>query len=693
MKRTAFVITLVLIGLLLIIALPAAAQQPTLTPLPRLPTVTPVVGGQPPVAPTQLSDAVLLQIQRANAEATRQIEGANSVLSLVQGVTVLLVVLSILAALFGFAIFLEYRANLRNAREQMGQVIDETKQMRVVQEAVKIRLGDLESLNTKVNDTLDEMHSDLRKELKDITDTNDRQVKDIQDVMNTRLRDVDQANQEAQTNLTTRLRDLEAARAEVAESSQTMRNQIREQLQVVYDRSDRQMKALMDVLNGQIRDITTMRQQVEATAQEVRNQVRDQLQIVYDRGDKQMKDLMELHNQHRAAVDGTRREMLDISQTMRDQIRDGLLKIYERGDEQMAALNEVLNNHLKDFDSLRKEIDAASQDMRTRIEQELETATANIGELELLQARIDQSLQTMQTQLDGGMKRVTDHADKSAQALGLVQLAQQQLHRGDVAGAMAHLEQASQLDPDNRALHYVTGDASVRQGDLTGGAEHLRQAGAGNGDYPSADVLYAYALRLQGDAAKNPAEREQLYNQAGAIFLKALEKNPYLLDANGESVFGALGSLYRRQQRIPQAIAFYQQAQKVTPHNSYPVNNLAILEWLQGNRDKAAQYFQQSLDLATRQLTVSPADYWAWFDRITAEIALGKAPEDVSQHLDTALNVAHDPDALRKFLDGLQELAQLPNPPAHLNTVITRLKQAINTSRNGAQQPLARPNS
>jgi tetratricopeptide (TPR) repeat protein len=658
-----------------------------------LPTVTPVVGGQPPVAPTQLSDAVLLQIQRANAEATRQIEGANSVLSLVQGVTVLLVVLSILAALFGFAIFLEYRANLRNARELMGQVIDETKQMRVVQEAVKIRLGDLESLNTKVNDTLDEMHTDLRKELKDITDTNDRQVKDIQDVMNTRLRDVEQANQEAQTNLNTRLRDLEAARAEVAESSQTMRNQIREQLQVVYDRSDRQMKALMDVLNGQIRDITTMRQQVEAVTQEVRNQVRDQLQIVYDRGDKQMKDLMELHNQHRAAVDGTRREMLDISQTMRDQIRDGLLKIYERGDEQMAALNQVLNNHLKDFDALRKEIDAASQDMRARIEQELEAATDNIGELELLQTRIDQSLQTMQTQLDDGMKRITDHADKTGQALGLVQLAQQQLHRGDVAGAMAHLEQASQLDPNNRALHYVTGDASVRQGDLTGGTEHLRQAGAGNGDYPSADVLYAYALRLQGDAAKNAAEREQLYNQAGAIFLKALEKNPHLLDSNGESVFGALGSLYRRQQRIPQAIAFYQQAQKVTPHNSYPLNNLAILEWIQGNRDKAAQYFQQSLDLATQKVTVSPADYWAWFDRITAEIALGKAPEDVSQHLDTALNVARDPDALHKFMDGLQELAQLPNPPAHLNAVITRLKQVINTSRNGTQQPLPRPNN
>ncbi|MCC7446482.1 MAG: tetratricopeptide repeat protein [Anaerolineae bacterium] len=675
MKRTAFVLTLVLMGLLLIITMPAAAQQPTITPFPRLATVTPAVGGQPPIAPTQLSDAVLQQIQRANAEATRQIEGANSVLSLVQGVTVLLVVLSILAALFGFAIFLEYRANLRNARELMGQVIDETKQMRVVQEAVKIRLGDLESLNTKVNDTLDEMHTDLRKELKDITDTNDRQVKDIQDVMNTRLR------------------DLEAARAEVAESSQTMRNQIREQLQVVYDRSDRQMKALMDVLNGQIRDITAMRQQVEAASQEVRNQVRDQLQIVYDRGDKQVKDLMELHNQHRAAVDGTRREMLDISQTMRDQLRDGLLKIYERGDEQMTALNEVLNNHLKNFETLRKEIDAASQDMRTRIEQELETATANIGELELLQVRIDQSLQTMQTQLDDGMKRVTDHADKSAQAIGLVQLAQQQLHRGDVAGAIAHLEQASQLDPGNRALHYVTGDASVRQGDLTGGTEHLRQAGAGSGDYPSADVLYAYALRLQGDAAKNPAEREQLYNQAGAIFLKALEKNPHLLDASGESVFGALGSLYRRQQRLPQAVAFYQQAQKVTPHNSYPVNNLAILEWLQGNRDKAAQYFQQSLDLATRKLTVSPADYWAWFDRITAEIALGKAPEDVSQHLDTVLNVARDPDALHKFLDGLQELAQLPNPPASLNPVITRLKQVINAARNGAQQPLARPNS
>ena len=38
------------------------------------------------------------------------------------------------------------------------------------------------------------------------------------------------------------------------------------------------------------RDLATMRGQMDATSQELRNQIRDQLQAVYDRGDKQTRD-------------------------------------------------------------------------------------------------------------------------------------------------------------------------------------------------------------------------------------------------------------------------------------------------------------------------------------------------------------------------------------------------------------------
>ena len=78
--------------------------------------------------------------------------------------------------------------------------------------------------------------------------------------------------------------------------------------------------------------------------------------------------------------------------------------------------------------------------------------------------------------------------------------------------------------------------------------------------------------------------------------LAALKLDPHLTDAEGESYYGSLGGLYRRQGRYEDAIEAYLQATRVTPTSSYPLINLASLFWHEGKLDEARQYFQRVHD-------------------------------------------------------------------------------------------------
>ena len=69
----------------------------------------------------------------------------------------------------------------------------------------------------------------------------------------------------------------------------------------------------------------------------------------------------------------------------------------------------------------------------------------------------------------------------------------------------------------------------------------------------------------------------ELYNVAEARLLEALQLDPVLLTPDGESYYGTLGSLYRRQGRIEDALDTYRRAADVTPQRSYPFVNLAML--------------------------------------------------------------------------------------------------------------------
>ncbi len=201
----------------------------------------------------------------------------------------------------------------------------------------------------------------------------------------------------------------------------------------------------------------------------------------------------------------------------------------------------------------------------------------------------------------------------------------------------------------------------------------LKKAIGPDFDYAPAEAALGLAYRLQGDQATDPRQRELLYSQAKTSLLQALQIDPTALDIHGEPVQAGLGALYKREGQVAQAIQYYEEARKITPQKSYPIVNLAILYYMQGDLDQARVYFEDVLSRANDALKHTPSDYWARFDRMTAELALGDSRsvrEDlnvISQQLKTA-------GPLDSALGELRRLQSSPQPPQDIDNVIARLE-------------------
>jgi tetratricopeptide (TPR) repeat protein len=293
---------------------------------------------------------------------------------------------------------------------------------------------------------------------------------------------------------------------------------------------------------------------------------------------------------------------------------------------------------------------------------------------ELTKARVE--LDEMRRGLQVETENIRGQGDRAIRALAMMQLGEQQLEAKNIKSALRMYQEAYELDPNNRATNYFLGELYIQEKDLQRGIEHLERALSSGGDYAPAEAALAYALELQGDRATDTNERNRLYAEAEARFLKAIQTDPAVRDINGESVYGVLGGLYKRQKRTDDAIRCYQQAERVTPQNSYPVNNLAMLYFQQGKTDIAEAYFKRSASMSSRLLDGNPFDYWARFDLTVSLLALGHADE-ARKHLDIALNHVQNIRPLEIFLNDLNRLKESPHPPADIDQFIPHVQQAI----------------
>lgn len=262
-------------------------------------------------------------------------------------------------------------------------------------------------------------------------------------------------------------------------------------------------------------------------------------------------------------------------------------------------------------------------------------------------------------ELASNLREVDEHINNAYKAGALSQLGQRQIALGNISAAAKTFRDVCVLDPENPIYQYFLGDLLIRQDRVEEGLHYLNLARQDSYKYPSADASYAYALRLRGDGESDPIKREGLYYESGKIFLGVYEIDRGLIDISGESVFGALAGLYRRQGRYNDALQWYDHCRQTTPGNSYPVNNLAVLHFRLGNQTEAQRYFRQAVSLALEKLGSRSSDYWARFDLVTAKAALGDSRENLAMEWEKVRDVPKG--SLKKFLYGVEDLRQTVN--------------------------------
>lgn len=343
---------------------------------------------------------------------------------------------------------------------------------------------------------------------------------------------------------------------------------------------------------------------------------------------------------------------------------------------------------LSSLRDLRNDTEAIKQDVLTRVEQaerqlieRVERAESQLlskaEQLSALEQAMEQLIQQNQARIDEQIQSATRSAQRAFEALSHHVMAQRLARENNVDAAIKACRDAHELDPDSIPNNYLLGVLLIRKDELDEAIEHLTEAftltgaDARESSAPSQAAL-GLALRRKGDVTDDVMERNRLYNLAESHLLEATRTDPQLLNENRESYLGVLGSLYRRQGRIQDAIAIYNRAVQVTPRRSYPEINLAMLYLEQGDQDKAEQHRHRAEEKARRRLEDTPEDYWAKYDVGLACLLRGDEAEARVQ-FEEAIELTPDVMTLDSVLSRLYFLRNSPIKVSGLEDAITRL--------------------
>src|SRR5579864_1075546 len=204
-----------------------------------------------------------------------------------------------------------------------------------------------------------------------------------------------------------------------------------------------------------------------------------------------------------------------------------------------------------------------------------------------------------------------ERATDAYRALGLLQIGEQQLEIGNLPAAMQMYHEAHDLNPDNQITNYMLGELYLIERDIPHAIKYLERARELGPTMAPVYAAIGLAHRLQGDKIEDQVKRNQAYAEAEQLLLKAVEINHGVRDVNKESVYSTLGSLYRREGRLDDAIRAYESAEKITPNSSYPLINLGQLYYTRGEVGKAGEEFARALPISLRRSDSNPSDIWA----------------------------------------------------------------------------------
>jgi tetratricopeptide (TPR) repeat protein len=200
-------------------------------------------------------------------------------------------------------------------------------------------------------------------------------------------------------------------------------------------------------------------------------------------------------------------------------------------------------------------------------------------------------------------------------------------------------------------------------------------------ELPQALATLGYVYRRQAEELSMGPERIEKFNLAEAKLLEALRISPRLIDDDGESWWGSLGGLYRRQGQVDQAIYAYEQAAKVTPRSSYPFSNLALLFMAKRDRQAMLQTYEKVEQLALTESQAEANNYWAFGDLLTSRLALGKVELAdatlASLFYTTPAGSSYSLELVIETLERLMEALGGPQEAPHIPPYIQQIREHI----------------
>lgn len=306
-------------------------------------------------------------------------------------------------------------------------------------------------------------------------------------------------------------------------------------------------------------------------------------------------------------------------------------------------------------DQFEKEVSKKQVELDTLRDQLNQAREAFMSELRAKQQELDVFVDQ---QLENTTRQLRLEADDSIMALSLLPLAEREYRSRNLGRARDTYKRALAKNERNAVIHYRLGYVCTQLGDLETAETHLNRALELDDKLSQATAALGYVYRRMAER-ETGADRSELFAKAEQTLLQALKHSFRLIDDDGESWWGSLGSLYRRRDQISHAIEAYHNAAQVTQHSSYPLGQLALLYLLRGDDEKIIlQTYQRVERLAYREVLADTGNYWAYSDLVSARLALSAEPERVDEALTSVLETV-PPDAhyaLASLVETLQRM-------------------------------------
>jgi len=182
---------------------------------------------------------------------------------------------------------------------------------------------------------------------------------------------------------------------------------------------------------------------------------------------------------------------------------------------------------------------------------------------------------------DAPMVRRTGSGDGRSPLAEALQEGYRALRSGDLMRARRHYREAVELDPSNRDARLGAAAVAQRQGNAAAAIEHYRRVLSDHPRDPYARSGLA-SLESTGDPRQIESELKTLLKQ----------------DPDAHALRYALGNLYARENRWSQAQSAYFEAFRAAPGEADYAFNLAVALDQLGQRESAATYYAEALELA-----------------------------------------------------------------------------------------------